>query len=105
MCDAPHEPVEVPVAGCAQIKIGYDGSQNPGVCLSQPLGVCFNSEFSGNVLAQETKKVDLLWHDRLRRASNIGRHDGKRERKTTRGHMTSPWGEGCWVITSKIAQN
>ncbi len=29
----------------------------------------------------------------------------KRERTTTRGHVIGPWGGGCWVITSKIAQN
>ena len=80
MCDAPHEPVEIPVAGCAQIEVVYHGSQDLGVRLSQPLGVCLNSEFPGDVLAQETKKVNLFWGDWLRRMSNIGSYDSQRER-------------------------
>ena len=79
MCDAPHEPVEISVAGCAQIEVVYHGSQDPGVCLSQPLGVCLNGKFPGDVLAQETKQVNLFWGDQLRHMFNIGSHDSQRE--------------------------
>ena len=61
MCNAPHEPVEISVAGCAQIEVVYHGSQDPGVRLSQPLGVCLNGKFPGDVLVQETKQVNLFW--------------------------------------------
>ena len=79
VCDAPHEPVEISVAGCAQIEVVYHGSQDPGVRLSQPLGVCLNGKFPGDVLVQETKQVNLFWGSRLRRTFNIGSHDSQRE--------------------------
>ncbi len=79
VCDAPHQPVEISVAGCAQIEVVYHSSQDPGVCLSQPLGVCLNGKFPGDVLAQETKQVNLFWGDRLRRTFNVGSHDSQRE--------------------------
>ncbi len=60
VCNAPHEPVEISVAGCAQIEVVYHGSQDPGVRLSQPLGVCLDGKFPGDVLAQETKQVNLF---------------------------------------------
>ncbi len=104
MGDPPHEPVEISIAGRPQIEVLYHGSDDPGVCLGQPLGVGFDSGLPCDVLMQETQQIYLLWSDRLQRASNIGRHDSQRERKTTRGHVTSPWGEECWVISSKIAE-
>ncbi len=79
VCDAPHEPVEISVAGCAQIEVVYHGSQDLGVRLSQPLGVCLNGKFPGDVLAQKTKQVNLFWGDRLRHMFNIGSHDSQRE--------------------------
>ena len=92
--DPPHEPVEISVAGHPQIEVLYHGSDDPGVRLGQPLGVGFNSDLPCDVLTQETQQIYLLWSDRLRRASNIGHHDSQREHRTTRGHVTSPWGGG-----------
>ncbi len=92
MCDAPHEPVEIAIACCAQVEVLDHSSQDPGVGLGQPLGVCFDSEFPGDVLVQETKKVNLFWGDRLRCMSDIGSHDSQRECQNHKGSHDHPLG-------------
>ncbi len=53
MGDAPDESVKIPIGCKAQIKVGDDGSQHPGVGLSQPLGSGFDLEFPDYVLTKK----------------------------------------------------
>ncbi len=58
----------------------------------------------------------MFWHRKLRRSISSGvigwgiclmlaAMTVKESARTTKGHMITPWGEECWVISSKIAQN
>ncbi len=87
-----HKPVEITVARCTQVEVVNHGSQDLGVGLGQPLGVRFDGKFPGDVLAQETKKVNFFWGDRLRCTSNIGSHDSQRERQNHKGSHDHPLG-------------
>ncbi len=51
--DLPDQPVKIPVGHGAQVEVGDDGSQHPGVGLSHPLGSGFDLELVYNILSKE----------------------------------------------------
>ncbi len=75
-----------------------------GCVLASPWAWASNSNF-----------LAMFWRRKLSKSISSGvigcwTHPGlatmtvKESMKTTKGHMISPWGEECWVITSKIAE-
>ncbi len=93
--DAPNELIEVPVRRQAKVEMGYYSSYDPGVGLPKILGTGLDGKFPSYVLPEKAEKVQLHNRDWL-----VGRHD--RERENLKGHVTTPGGRECWVITSKI---
>ncbi len=101
----PDEAVEGSVRSGPQIEICPYSLDHSGVCLWQPLNRCLIRKATSDVLPQKGNNFTFFLAKVLR-IHPSGSHDSQREHKTTRGHMISPWGgEGCWVISSKIAQN
>ncbi len=67
--------------------------------LGQILDGCLIGQATSDVLPQ--KPYDFTFLAKIGQIRPTGSHDSQRECRTTRGHVTSPWGEGCWVISSK----
>ncbi len=99
----PHETVKGSVRGGPQVEIRPNSLDHSQVCLRQALNGRLVGKAMGDVLLQESNDIPFFLAKVLRIYPS-GSHDSQRERKTTRGHVISPWGEGCWVISSKIAE-
>ena len=96
----PHETVEGSVRGGPQVEIRPNGLDHSWVCLRQALNGRLVGKVMGNILPQESNDITFFLAKVLRIRPSSS-HDSQRERKTTRGHVTSPWGEECWVIPAK----
>ena len=95
-----HETVEGSVRGGPQVEIHPNSLDHSRVCLRQALNGRLVGKAMGDVLPQESNDIPFFLAKVLRICPS-GSHDSQRERKTTRGHVTSPWGEECWVIPAK----
>ncbi len=102
----PDEAVEDVMWGWPQIEVSPDHLDYSRVHLRQPLDRHLECETSGNVLPQKGDNFPFFLAQILRVRASSG-HDSREESdQNHKGSRDQPLGgEGCWVITSKIAQN
>ena len=96
----PHKLVERVVGQGPERVISNHCLNHSWVSLRETLCPGFQNQSSLDVLLKGAQKFSLF-HSYVPFHSS---HFEKREPKTTRGHVIGPGGEGCWVISSKIAE-
>ncbi len=103
MGNGPDKLVEILVTGWSEVEMLYHSPQDPRVGLREPLGKASIANFRA-IFCLRKLRISLSSCVSWLMLPCVVAMTVKERARTTRGHVITPWGEGCWVISSKIAE-